>query len=172
MRTKATLLQTTNSTLTPEVIQELSTDLGLPVEKALEALKCVVPSLLMAFTHHGPGVEQLLKRNVTGHEAIEELLGNEFTDFATRLQPFTDMALYPIINMMEKLVPRLIPVLREHLKGKKLKATLLEETALLAEQVPTDISNHFGYGTKDTRMGRVSRFSEGAVNDLTDYPKH
>lgn len=172
MGTKTTLLQTTNSSLTPEIVREISRELGLPLEKAVYALKCVVPSLLMAFTNHGPAVTKLIHKNVSGPEAVRELLGNEFTDFATKLQPFTDMALYPIIHLMEVLVPRVIPALKEHLNGNDSKTSLREETDLLAEVVPTDISNHFGYGTKDTRLGRVSKFSSGAVNDLTDYPKH
>ena len=177
MGTKTTLLQTTTGHLTPEAIQELSTELSLPTEKTSAALRSVLPSLLMAITHRGPEVLGLLERNLAGPEFIRELLGNEFTDFATKLEPFTDMALYPIISLMERLVPRVVPVVRDvfgqrHLNGNELKLMLREQTELLAELVPTDISNYFGYGTKDTRLGRVSRFSEGAVRELTEYPKH
>lgn len=176
MGKKMTLLNTVNNALTPQVLQELSTELSLPYDKTVNASKSIVPSLLMVFTHRGPGVVNLLNRDIPPRDLLNELLGNELTQFSTKLQPFTDMGLYPIINMMEKLVPRLLPHLRESFiqkdqKKYEMRDLLQNETEQLAEAVPTDISNHFGYGTKDTKLGRVSKFSGSPVRELTDYPK-
>ncbi len=176
MGTKTLLLKNINPHLNHDVIQHMAQDLSLPADKAEEAIKTILPSLLMALTHHGPATVDLINKQQTPAGLMKEVFGNELTNFSTKLQPFTDMGLYAIINMMEGLLPYVVQGFREvlnqkHLKGSELKTWLADETEGLAEEVPSDISNHFGFGTANTEFGEMSRRGTG-LKDLTDYPKH
>lgn len=177
MGTHATLIKITKSSLTPGITQKLSDDLSLPLEKTQHGLQSILPSLLMAFSVNASQTAQLIKENKSSEEAIPTLFGNELTNFATKLQPFSDMALASIIRMIQLLSPLVLEVLKEKIDNEILNTHdlviyLNEQTPALAEVVPTDISNHFGYGTSNTRMGHTSRFVEGTKKELTPYPKH
>lgn len=170
MTDQSTFFKKTQIAFNPHVMIEMSEDLGLSLEKTQQSFQAIMPSLLMAFCSNPKALVNIVNEFIDGETILQRVFGNELTNVATMLQHHTDLPLPGVIKMFEKISPRVVEVLKEA-NPESLTKFLNNERTFLAEKVPTDISNYYGFGASDTRWGNISRFIEGTHKELQDYPK-
>lgn len=173
MATADNLFNMTQNFLTPDIVQKLSGQVGLPTDKIQSSLKAIVPTFLMGLVNKGAtkegaeGIVNLVKKegfdnaNTTpgnvadenylhkGSEAVQGIFGNNLNSVTSTLSSSTGLNSSSVTKVMGMIAPVVMgfvgaKIKRENLSASGLMGFLGQQKSGLANFIPSGVAGFFG----------------------------
>lgn len=194
----ANLLDASQSFMTPDNLNKLSTALGQSSEKVQSGLKSVIPAFIMGLVNKGSTTEgaeslvNLVKQkgfdsevpppNIndenylkTGDEAVNGVLGNNLNPVVNGLTTSTGMSSSSVKKMLGMIAPMVLGVLGTKIKREGLNATgvmgfLNQQKSAVTGFLPAGLTSIFG-GTKTATESTIkSTTAKYTIDERTKRP--